>query len=1293
MPIVTLIPSDPTKIHSATATNPPQLGGGGGHTLQDANGNALSAKTKQTFKGLAVSNVGDATVVSSRTKGVLDLFASEVIRAEISARSIDIASPTAADHSTSFNAGVAAANRHVRPEPGRYMMKAPLSIDGISNKYIEGKGVELFVHPGSDAPADPDAAYPGADVPTLVDIVNSEGITIDGPTLNGNYDNTTLLNSFGRLLRVKDSTRIRMRGLTFDKIKGQTRIENNVSNSGFDGCVWMEQEFGYAVKFITTKNQIVGTGLNDILIKATAPKGVYNQANPSWMVRRKYEVKISSTGAIDKYVWRKYEAGINDTSWGPPSAWTTVEREIPALTAPQIAYYADPPPVSTEIDTALYTAPQPLLNDDDSPVIEPTAFNDPRDTLLATIPLLSVSFAAQTGHTAGNIFAFIWGEGRAISQPAFEGTGWLDSTCHNNYLTNSYIGYSNHDQDGGFINGQRSFSLTNNPLIHAVSSTNCVDFKCVGNTLGYTEWGNQVNLISTGNTYTPQLYDPANPMPQTHYVQLGNGIIGATFTGETFKDFGTGAADGSQFRNCAFLISGTGIHKDIRIAGETFNCSAEDRVYYGINIPSSTLIVDGFFDVKDNFVIGKTFVECSDYAYNQIVKPRIIQKYGKKHAGTFTLTQLEDSRLLLEPATPITDEITVSRNCVVNLAGFITNPGDDGDYSVLKINKDEDGYTTSLLINGDITAASDTCTQIYFPLQVVANTVDRVELYMDTWTVEPVAINTVAITPEWEGKVVIVQNSGGTGVWPGFDTAASAILSYSNRDFGPSILANWKTVVDFVYLKGPGLISLNSVVQFHASSNGKNIISNVYAPYVTTAGGNVFISGPGGQIQLRAGINNSCVGTGAGSNVRDGNYNCLEGSNAGLDIRDGLGNTGVGNNALVGIIDGDRNVGVGNGAGRDLAPDTSYGIFLGYLAGPGDSSDCSYQVWLETNSAYRGTPLIHADGQTRQVTFNGDLNIVASGSKTGKIQLNGVDLLGGRAFSDLTILIGDTYTYLAADDAGGGYLITVPAGTHYLVFPPSPTNGMLFSFLPVVTTGTVDLYGYDSGCLIAKPNGATAERNYRLTLGRCITYVYNSVSTAWEIAEIGRHPLLDHDGNLPQSRSHDSADTDSATSAIHHTIGTGANQASAGNHGHGAQNFVTSADVASTSTGNSDLTNLTFAVVAGVTYRFRAVLFFDADATSGIQTVLIASGGAAVTTGTIYTVRQIDDATKAITYLARRTALSGKAGAAGATAGEIVIEGTIVCSGSGNIIPKFSLITGTTAATVRQGSSITVQSM
>jgi hypothetical protein len=43
----------------------------------------------------------------------------------------------------------------------------------------------------------------------------------------------------------------------------------------------------------------------------------------------------------------------------------------------------------------------------------------------------------------------------------------------------------------------------------------------------------------------------------------------------------------------------------------------------------------------------------------------------------------------------------------------------------------------------------------------------------------------------------------------------------------------------------------------------------------------------------------------------------------------------------------------------------------------------------------------------------------------------------------------------------------------------------------------------------------------------------------------------DHSGNkLAQANTHETADTDSATSSLHHTIGTSATQAAAGNHAH-----------------------------------------------------------------------------------------------------------------------------------------------
>lgn len=59
---------------------------------------------------------------------------------------------------------------------------------------------------------------------------------------------------------------------------------------------------------------------------------------------------------------------------------------------------------------------------------------------------------------------------------------------------------------------------------------------------------------------------------------------------------------------------------------------------------------------------------------------------------------------------------------------------------------------------------------------------------------------------------------------------------------------------------------------------------------------------------------------------------------------------------------------------------------------------------------------------------------------------------------------------------------------------------------------------------------------------------------ASEHEENGSDPLTlaNISGNLTQARSHDSVDTDTSVSSIHHTIGNGANQAAAGNHNHDA---------------------------------------------------------------------------------------------------------------------------------------------
>lgn len=83
-----------------------------------------------------------------------------------------------------------------------------------------------------------------------------------------------------------------------------------------------------------------------------------------------------------------------------------------------------------------------------------------------------------------------------------------------------------------------------------------------------------------------------------------------------------------------------------------------------------------------------------------------------------------------------------------------------------------------------------------------------------------------------------------------------------------------------------------------------------------------------------------------------------------------------------------------------------------------------------------------------------------------------------------------------------------------------------------------------------------------------------------------------HDGEdgtakLPQANTHQDADTDSAPSAIHHTLGTGANQAARGNHKHQASDILNLGFLTVTSTTRPSTPALGTTIHETDTARFR----------------------------------------------------------------------------------------------------------
>jgi hypothetical protein len=101
-------------------------------------------------------------------------------------------------------------------------------------------------------------------------------------------------------------------------------------------------------------------------------------------------------------------------------------------------------------------------------------------------------------------------------------------------------------------------------------------------------------------------------------------------------------------------------------------------------------------------------------------------------------------------------------------------------------------------------------------------------------------------------------------------------------------------------------------------------------------------------------------------------------------------------------------------------------------------------------------------------------------------------------------------------------------------------------------TGAVAAHTGDA----ADAHDASAVSYDNTTSGLTATNVQDAIDEVEAAVGGGGHAEdHDHDGSptqkLAQANTHESPDTDTGTSSLHHTLGTGANQAAAGNHSHG----------------------------------------------------------------------------------------------------------------------------------------------
>ncbi len=122
------------------------------------------------------------------------------------------------------------------------------------------------------------------------------------------------------------------------------------------------------------------------------------------------------------------------------------------------------------------------------------------------------------------------------------------------------------------------------------------------------------------------------------------------------------------------------------------------------------------------------------------------------------------------------------------------------------------------------------------------------------------------------------------------------------------------------------------------------------------------------------------------------------------------------------------------------------------------------------------------------------------------------------------------------------------------------------------------------------------------------------------------------------------------------------------------------------------ITGLSRALLAGKTYKFKAVLFIDASAVGGSKYTISANGGLTAT-NIIFNINLLDNTTNAYTITSRQTAINGNAGQAGTTSGLCVIEGLITVNVAGNLIVGFAQNTASETSSVLVGSTFEIEEL
>ena len=603
---------------------PQQVAHGDGAAIHTNRANEITALTEITSGTASVlaetAAGGKGRVEICDLQNDLSRNFSLTLRRKILNSTLDITNPAEDGCAAGLNAGLAATGaagkRYCVIPPGLYLLESYLNFSGLHDLTVFAAGARFVLHAGLAAPTgvELDKTFPGISTyPTMLPNTlladGASNIRIIGATFSGNYENIHYdIWNFHAWLQ--NCTRFIFDNCTLEKVKSVWFFGDNCKNCGFtNGSKFRENAFGSQVVKYITRRSFTGTGLNDLLVKATLPRG-WGYTN-----KRKYQVKISSIGP-DKYVWRSATGTAGD-GWNAWGAWTTVERAIPALTTGEIAWYAAPLNGMWNLPAL---APQPLLNDAGVALEEPMTIGDLRDQMITGMPLLSVSFAAATGHTAGDTWEFIWGETRA-SSVAFQATAATplkNTTGKNNFIQNGceFGGFPT-DIGSTFITAQEGFSCASSVIdTLAISYTSgCYVADCE---VSHTEivTNNENFSLSNIRQKCPAYLDPTVGYGSDTGVVITGTANQGSITGSYFIDFAQSHGALTN-RPAAIALFSAGMN-DITIQGNYFINTATDKTYYGVMGNAGTAIGRKFV-CSNNLPVGSKVTE-----YDAYITPLIV---------------------------------------------------------------------------------------------------------------------------------------------------------------------------------------------------------------------------------------------------------------------------------------------------------------------------------------------------------------------------------------------------------------------------------------------------------------------------------------------------------------------------------------------------------------------------------------------------------------------------------------------------------------------------------------------